>query len=192
MKTFFRTMILAALLFTPLAMAKGEAQAGLVETLKSAGRFSTYLSLQEAAKPDPNVVGATQGQRTFFVPSDAAFAKLPPGTVERLRDDPERLNSFLQTLTLPDRMTAAGMIVVAVRPPADRVVKKLNGRGIEVSGGGQGAEQQIRVRVVGDKPVIGKKRAVGARVGSYRDVLVAEGVVHEIDAVLASEELGAQ
>jgi len=202
MKRIWLVMLLAAA-FAPLAIAKGEPQAGLAETLKAAGRFTTYLSLQEAAgfrdlglgpvqpgaaqKPDPDVIGATQGQHTFLVPNDAAFAKLPPGTVEALKADPERLNAFLQTHAFRDKMLAAGMIVVAVRP-TDKVVKSAQGRGIEISGGAQGGEQQIRLRLAGERAA-GRKGAPVARIGKLRDALVAEGVVQEIDAVLGSDEL---
>ena len=185
MKRVWLATILA-LAIAPLALAKGDASQGMTQALKAAGRFNTYLTLQAAAAqaPDPNVVGATQGQHTFLVPNDAAFAKLSPGTLEKLKDDPARLNAFLQTHTLPERMETAGMVVVAVQP-ANRTVKSLNGRQIELfRGKAAPGDAPVRLRLVGEP---GAEPA--ARLGRFRDVTVAEGMVQEIDTVFASDEL---
>jgi len=66
-----------------LAFAAPAAQAAnIVETAASTGKFETLLAAAKAA----GLVGALSGGGpiTVFAPTDAAFAKLPPGTVEEL------------------------------------------------------------------------------------------------------------
>ena len=61
----------------------GQAQAAnIVQTAASTGKFDTLLAAAKAA----GLVGALSkgGPITVFAPTDAAFARLPAGTVEEL------------------------------------------------------------------------------------------------------------
>jgi len=65
----------------------------LVETLESDGRFTTLLAALEIAGLKDTV--ATGGTFTVFAPTDAAFAALPPGTVESLVTNVPALKNIL-------------------------------------------------------------------------------------------------
>ena len=65
----------------------------IVDTAVAAGSFTTLVAALKAA----DLVGALKGKGPFtvFAPTDAAFAKLPPGTVDALLKDPKKLASIL-------------------------------------------------------------------------------------------------
>ena len=110
--------------------------AGLVDTLKSAGPF------------------------TVFAPTDAAFAKLPAGTVEELLK-PESLAKLQAILTYH---------VVAGQVMAADVVKLSSAATV------QGQEVTIHVED-------GKVMVDGAEV-TQTDILTSNGVIHIIDTVI--------
>lgn len=56
--------------------------ANIVQTAQGAGQFNTLLAAAKAAGLVPALTG--KGPLTVFAPTDAAFAKLPKGTVESL------------------------------------------------------------------------------------------------------------
>lgn len=77
--TYFKLLAVAA----TLAFAAPAAQAAnIVETAASTGKFETLLAAAKAAGLVSALSGG--GPITVFAPTDAAFAKLPPGTVEEL------------------------------------------------------------------------------------------------------------
>jgi len=65
----------------------------LIDTAADAGDFSTLLSALSAAALTETLRG--KGPFTLFAPTDAAFKKLPPGTVEALLKDLPKLRSIL-------------------------------------------------------------------------------------------------
>ena len=76
---------------TPPKVARQELN--IVETATQAGDFKTLLTaLQEAGLAD-TLKGS--GPFTVFAPTDEAFAKLPPGTLEALLKDKNKLKSIL-------------------------------------------------------------------------------------------------
>ncbi|MGB0717414.1 MAG: fasciclin domain-containing protein [Phycisphaerae bacterium] len=65
----------------------------IIETARSAGSFKTLLAAVEAAGLTDVLRG--DGPFTVFAPTDAAFAKLPTGTVDNLLKDIPTLKSIL-------------------------------------------------------------------------------------------------
>ena len=63
----------------------------IVDTAVAAGTFNTLVAAVQAAGLEGVLRGA--GPFTVFAPTDAAFAKLPAGTVEALLKDKEKLAS---------------------------------------------------------------------------------------------------
>jgi len=59
----------------------------IVETLAADGRFTTLITALKAAQLDGNLSGP--GPFTVFAPTDAAFKKLPAGTIDSLLKDPQ-------------------------------------------------------------------------------------------------------
>lgn len=74
-------------------------QGNLIEALRAAGNFQTFVRLMEAAGlqglGDPLSSNLAKGPVTVFAPNDAAFANLPKGTVERLISNPKQLRAFV-------------------------------------------------------------------------------------------------
>eukprot|EP01038_Epipyxis_sp_PR26KG_P014911 gene14911-20060_t len=67
--------------------------ANIVDTAVGAGTFKTLVAAVTAAGLAPTLSG--KGPFTVFAPNDAAFAKLPAGTVEALLKDIPKLTQIL-------------------------------------------------------------------------------------------------
>ena len=100
------------------------------------------------------------GPFTVFAPSDAAFAKLPAGTVDALLKDKALLASILTYHVVPGKVMAADVLKMQSGTP-----KTVNG-------------QTVRI-VVRD----GKVFVDGAQVVTT-DIVATNGVIHVIDSVI--------
>lgn len=93
-------LLLAVLLVTPASAghhaAKGKAKGNIIEVAGSAGEFNTLAAALDAAGLTATLEG--EGPFTVFAPTDAAFAKLPEGTVEELLK-PENKDQLVAVLT---------------------------------------------------------------------------------------------
>ena len=136
--------------------------ADIVDTAVNAGQFKTLATALEAAGLIDALKGA--GPFTVFAPTDEAFAKLPPGTVESLLkpENREKLKSILL------------YHVVSGNVPASKVMK-LNGHSVKTL---QGSSIKVQTKN-------------GVRVGNAKvvqpDVMASNGVIHVIDTVLIPE-----
>lgn len=77
----------------------------LYDTAKQAGQFSKLTAAVEAAGLEDTLKSG--GPYTIFAPDDAAFEKLPPGTLESLLEDKAKLSAVLTYHVLSGKMTAA-------------------------------------------------------------------------------------
>lgn len=131
----------------------------LVETAVAAGQFKTLAAALQAAELIDALKG--DGPFTVFAPTDAAFAKLPAGTVETLLkpENKEKLKAVLLYHVVPGNVTA------------DKVTK-LNGRSVKTLQG-----SSIKV-----------KTSHGVKIDNAKvtqtDVKASNGVIHVIDTVL--------
>ena len=97
MKKIILATLLAFLSFNSFAYkAAPAAQADIVDTAVSAGNFKTLATALTAAGLVETLKG--KGPFTVFAPTDAAFAKLPAGTLEKLLL-PENKAQLTQVLT---------------------------------------------------------------------------------------------
>lgn len=83
---------------------KGVAMKTIVETAVDAGNFTTLVTAIKAAGLVETLSGP--GPFTVFAPTDAAFAKLPAGTVEGLLKDKTKLASILTYHVVPGKVMA--------------------------------------------------------------------------------------
>jgi uncharacterized surface protein with fasciclin (FAS1) repeats len=132
--------------------------ANIVETAKGAGQFNTLLTAAKAAGLAPTL--SRKGPFTVFAPTDAAFAKLPKGTVQNLLR-PENKGKLAALLKYH---VVAGEIEAADIKPGRSHVRTVNGK-------------SITVRKHGGVSVNGVK-VVAA------DVKASNGVIHVINRVL--------
>jgi uncharacterized surface protein with fasciclin (FAS1) repeats len=123
--------------------------AGLVDTLQGAGPF------------------------TVFAPTNAAFAKLPAGTVDNLVK-PENKDTLTKILTyhvVPGRLTAAGLMKAIKDGEGTAKFKTVAGGDIWIKQAGPGKLSVTDAK--GDVAMV-----------TIPDVLQSNGVIHVIDTVL--------
>jgi uncharacterized surface protein with fasciclin (FAS1) repeats len=88
----------------------GAFAADIVDTAVSAGQFNTLVAAVKAAGLVDTLKSA--GPFTVFAPTDAAFAKLPAGTVENLLNNPEQLKQVLLYHVVAGKVMAADVVKV--------------------------------------------------------------------------------
>ena len=130
----------------------------IVQVAIDAGNFKTLAAALQAA----GLVDALQGPGPFtvFAPTDAAFAKLPAGTLDQLLADKEKLASILTYHVVSGRVMAADVLNAKGAKPAT-----LNG-------------QTLDITVRGDKVYVNGAQVITA------DLVASNGVIHVIDRVL--------
>lgn len=146
------------------ATSTAKSSADIVDTAVAAGNFKTLATALTAAGLVDTLKGP--GPFTVFAPTDAAFAKLPAGTVETLLKEPKgKLAEILKYHVISGKVMAADVL-------------KLNGQKVKTV---QGAE--ITVQVAGGMVVL--VDATGQKVNVVTtDIAASNGVIHVIDAVL--------
>lgn len=82
--------------------------ANIVDTAVNAGSFNTLIAAVKAAGLADTLKGA--GPYTVFAPTDAAFAKLPAGTVDALLKDIPKLKKILTYHVVSGKVMAADVI----------------------------------------------------------------------------------
>ncbi|MEZ6243010.1 MAG: fasciclin domain-containing protein [Phycisphaerales bacterium] len=130
----------------------------IVEVASENGSFGTLLAAAKAAGLVDTLTG--QGPFTVFAPTDEAFAKLAPGTVEMLLK-PENKEKLRQVLLYH---------VVSGRVYSDKAVEL--GEAATVQG------QDVMIKKSREGVSINRSKVVAA------DVEASNGVIHVIDAVL--------
>lgn len=145
---------------SPAAIAADVADAGkdIVETAVSTGGFETLAAALEAAGLIETLKG--QGPFTVFAPTDAAFAKLPQGTLEDLLL-PENKGQLRAILTY--HVTTGEVLKVDIL--ALPAVTTVHGSALAVG-------------------VDGKTVTVNDARVTEADIMTANGVIHVIDTVL--------
>ena len=107
---FFRATALAATLAAPLALATAPAFADMskdiVDTAAASEDFETLVAAVQAAGLVETLQG--DGPFTVFAPTDAAFARLPDGTVETLLrpENRDQLTAILTYHVVPGRFSS--------------------------------------------------------------------------------------
>ena len=141
--------------------AKGDGK-DLVDTAIGAGSFGTLVTALQGA----DLVDALRaaGPFTVFAPNDAAFAKLPKGTVESLLQPEQkaRLTSILTYHVVPGRLDAA----TVMKAPFLTTL----------------AGQRLAVKVEGDQVFVGGSKVVAANVAA------SNGLIHVLDGVVLPAE----
>ncbi|MFN9928748.1 MAG: fasciclin domain-containing protein [Phenylobacterium sp.] len=145
-------------LATP-ALAQAPARADIVDTAVAAGQFKTLAAALTAAGLVPTLKGP--GPFTVFAPTDAAFAKLPAGTVETLLkpENKAQLTAILTYHVVPGRVMSSAL--------AGKVTdaKTVEGRTVKVDA------------------TMGGVTVNGAKVVTA-DIAASNGVIHVVDTVL--------
>ncbi|MCE2658649.1 MAG: fasciclin domain-containing protein [Rubrivivax sp.] len=130
----------------------------LIDVAVADGRFKTLAKALTAAGLVDTLKGA--GPFTVFAPTDAAFAKLPAGTLDGLLKDIPKLTALLKYHVLAGKVTAADVAKLD-----GKTTKTLNGETLKVSTqGGVKLNGQVHV--------------------AKTDIVASNGLIHVIDSVL--------
>jgi uncharacterized surface protein with fasciclin (FAS1) repeats len=130
----------------------------IVEIAAGSSQFKTLVTAVNAAGLADTLQGS--GPFTVFAPTDAAFARLPPGTVEGLLNDLPKLTSVLTYHVVSGKVLAKDVSGL-------KNAKTVQGGDLRVD-----ARQGVKIN--------------NARV-TQADIEASNGVIHVIDRVLIPE-----
>jgi len=143
---------------TPTAVTEQKAMNNktIVEVAAEAGNFTTLVAAVKAAGLVDTLSG--EGPFTVFAPTDAAFAKLPAGTVEGLLKDKEKLTAILTYHVVSGKVMAADVVTL-------HSAKTVQG-------------QDVTIKVEDGKVMVDNANIVTT------DIEASNGVIHVIDSVI--------
>ena len=150
--------LVALLLTVSFASVASATSKDIVDTAVAAGDFKTLAAALQAAGLVDTLKGA--GPFTVFAPTDAAFAKLPAGTVQELLkpENKQKLIAILTYHVVPGDVTST------------QVVKLTEAKTVE--------GQDVKISTKNGKVMINNADVVSA------DIKCSNGVIHVIDQVL--------
>jgi uncharacterized surface protein with fasciclin (FAS1) repeats len=164
---FAFTLPLLAASSLALAPAAAHAQTmapDIVDTAVNAGEFTTLTMALDAAGLVDTLKGP--GPFTFFAPTDAAFAKLPAGTLDSLLADPDKLRAVLTYHVVSGEVTAADAAKL-------HAATTIEGEDLSISANDGGVQ-------IDNASV------------TQPDIKASNGIIHVIDTVILPPSLVAQ
>jgi uncharacterized surface protein with fasciclin (FAS1) repeats len=158
MKRIALAVTLSLLTLSLSAAAANEGKSDIVETAVAAGNFKTLAAALQAAGLVDTLEGT--GPFTVFAPTDAAFAKLPAGTVDDLLkpENKEKLVAILTYHVVPGRVMAKDVVKL-------HEAKTVNGK-------------DVKITAHGGKVMVDNANVVKT------DIACSNGVIHVIDSVI--------
>ncbi len=143
-----------------LSLAVSQARAAdLVETAATSGTLKSFLAAVRATGFTDTL--KSTGPYTIFAPSDEAFSKLPPGTMDALLKDKTKLAQMLAHHIIPGRLEVAD-----VKPGK---VKTLEGD---------------MLTLASDNGMV----TVDNASVTLSDIQADNGIIHEIDTVVLDQK----
>lgn len=138
------------------ALPQKTAAKDIVDTAVKAGNFKTLVTAVKAAGLVKTL--KSKGHFTVFAPTDAAFARLPKGTIKALLKNKKKLTSILTYHVVAGKLLAKDIV-------KRKSAKTVNGKKASIT--------------------LSKGRVLiaGARV-TVTDIKCSNGVIHVIDAVM--------
>lgn len=128
----------------------------IVETALSDPQFSTLVTAVKAAGLVDTLSG--EGPFTVFAPTNAAFDKLPAGTLDSLLKDTEKLKAILTYHVVAGDVKAADVVKLSN-------AKTVNGKDVNIT-------------------VDGSTVKVNESTVTKTDIMTSNGTIHVIDTVL--------
>ena len=160
----------AAALIVATPSAAGTPQGNIVAAASSSPDFKTLVTAVKAAKLTDTL--ASKGPFTVFAPTNAAFAKLPAGTVENLLK-PENRDQLAKVLTYH---------VVAGRYTAEWILQAIqSGNGQATLTTGEGSP--LIAKLQDGKVVLVDENNRTATV-TKTDLQQSNGIIHVVDTVV--------
>jgi transforming growth factor-beta-induced protein len=155
------TTLLTLATFSSNAQSNARSNTGMpiqniAEIAVASGNFKTLVAALTAADLAKTVAGP--GPLTVFAPTDAAFAKLPSGTVEALLKDLPTLSKILTYHVVPGLKSVNDLLKA-------RTVTTLQGN-------------KVTVQVYQNRLFINKSQVI------VKPILATNGIIYVIDTVL--------
>jgi transforming growth factor-beta-induced protein len=155
MMVIITVIAMASVFMIPSALS-AQTPKNIVETAIAAGDFNTLVAAVSAAGLAGTLSGP--GPFTVFAPTDAAFAKLPAGTIEALLADPTgQLTDILLYHVVAGKVMAADVVGLS--------------SAVSVSGRVLPIDTRDGVKIAGAKVIV-------------TDIECSNGVIHVIDTVM--------
>jgi uncharacterized surface protein with fasciclin (FAS1) repeats len=167
---FAATAAAALIISAPAFAGSGSPKGNIVAAASASPDFKTLVTAVKAAKLTDTLAG--KGPFTVFAPTNDAFAKLDPGTVENLLK-PENRDQLAKILTYH---------VVAGEVTAAALVQQIQ------AGGGSAKlttveGSQLTAKLDGDKVILVDENNRTASV-TKTDLMQSNGIIHVIDTVV--------
>ncbi len=158
MKRIAVVVFMLLLTFSLNAPAASMGKKDIVDTAVAAGNFKTLAAALQAAGLVDTLKGA--GPFTVFAPTDAAFAKLPAGTVDNLLkpENHDKLVAILTYHVVPGKVMAKDVVKL-------HEAKTVNGK-------------DVKIMTEGGKVMVDNANVVKT------DIACSNGVIHVIDSVI--------
>ena len=128
----------------------------IVEAASKSNQFKTLLTAAKAASLVDTL--KSEGPFTIFAPTDAAFKKLPEGTLDALINDPAKLKEILLYHVVPGKVMAADVTKLNKATTANK--------------------KTLTISIKEGKVYIDKSKVVNT------DLEAGNGIIHVIDTVL--------
>lgn len=159
MRTFLLAPLAALSLAAAPAYAGSYGKADIVDTAVKAGQFKTLAAALTAAGLVDTLKG--KGPFTVFAPTDAAFAKLPAGTLDNLLkpENKAQLTKILTYHVVAGKVTSKDLAGKALSPAT-------------VQG------QTVAIDATGSSVKVGNATVTKA------DIETSNGVIHVVDSVI--------
>lgn len=156
-----KNLIILAILtiFAPTSLLyAGSHEKDIVDTAVEAGSFNTLVAAIKAADLVDTLKG--KGPFTVFAPTDDAFAKLPPGTLEDLLkpENKGKLQAVLTYHVVAGEYTAKDVVTM-------KEAKTVNG-------------QSFMISMSSDTVMVDNAKVIKT------DIVCSNGVIHVIDSVI--------
>lgn len=155
LKSIMTVVFSSALTLT--AFANSPSKKTIVEIAAGAGNFQTLVTALKAADLVETLAG--KGPFTVFAPTDAAFAKLPAGTVEFLLQNTDKLTEVLTYHVVGGKRSPKSLL-------SEGFTKTLLGKEVEIKG------NDCQVLLINNSMVIASP------------IYASNGIIYVIDAVL--------
>ena len=142
----------------------------IVENAANSKDHTTLVAAVKAADLAETLSG--KGPFTVFAPTNAAFEKLPDGTVDTLLkpENKKKLTNILTYHVVPAKATASAITKMVKDDGGAHEVKTVSG-------------DMLTIKTAGDKVTITDESGQTATV-TIADVMQSNGVIHVIDTVL--------
>jgi uncharacterized surface protein with fasciclin (FAS1) repeats len=200
-KWFFAVSLIVALALVGGSFSPVQAQepGTIVDIAVADGRFDTLVAALQAANLAETLAG--EGPFTVFAPTDAAFSRLPEGTVEALLNDIPALTDILLYHVVSGEVLAEQALELGE-------AETLQGQSVEITfdegniliPGGLAFVNDARIRItdiqasngvihVIDRVILPPAEAEEESMGTIVDIAVADGRFETLVAALQAAEL---